>query len=375
MRILLVIESGSWADHHLAGSLRDNGHSVDIFYYGTAVGEFYPWSQRKRLREQNRALLQKARELANGGGLDLIFCYVYDDFLLRETARALQRLDVPMVNYNVDMTSQWYRQTRTAQYFTRMLCAQRDNMHLMARHNAEVRYFPMAARWASLAGEARSPAAPVVFTGAPTQYRTRILSEVVAAGVPCAIYGRMWREKRSAEAGSGAEKLLRDAWYYTVPKYQSEGLTGLWQAVGRRMRRDNAALLYRLHESVLKGAVTAEELGPLFRGAAINLGFTRTGEDGGSPYRTQLKLRDFEVPLAGGFYLVEHVPEYAEHFELGKEVQTWKTTPELLDRIRYYLDHPAKRKEMARAARARAIRQHTWQHRFNDLFADLGLKA
>ena len=42
--------------------------------------------------------------MLHNGGLDLIFCYVYDDFLLPEYAKLLEQLDVPMVNYNVDMT-------------------------------------------------------------------------------------------------------------------------------------------------------------------------------------------------------------------------------------------------------------------------------
>jgi hypothetical protein len=339
MRILLVIESGTWADDHLAGSLADDGHLVDVFHYGAGVGEFYPSSQRKLLADRNASLLQRARELASGIGLDLIFCYVYDDFLLPETARALQRLDVPMVNYNVDMANQWYRQTRTARYFTRMLCAQRQNMHLMGKYNRNVCYFPMAGRWSRLAGDDRLASAPdVAFMGTPTPYRARVLSELIASGVPCAIFGKFWREGQVASAATGREKLFSDLRHYAWPKLRAEGLVGLWRAAARRIRQANG--MVAIPTAALKGVVPQASVGPLLRGAAINLGFTRSGESDTACAPTQLKLRDFEVPLAGGFYLVEHVPEYAEHFRIGDEVDTWRTAGDLAEKARYYLAHP-----------------------------------
>ena len=93
------------------------------------------------------------------------------------------------------------------------------------------------------------------------------------------------------------------------------------------------------------------------------------------PGTTQVKLRDFEVPLAGGFYLVERVAEYEEFFRPGVEVETWETVDELIDKIRYYLDHDAERRQIAEAGRRRAVAEHTWDKRFAMLFRELGLTA
>lgn len=82
--------------------------------------------------EKNHALLTIAKKLQDTSGLDLIFCYVYDDFLLPKYAKALSCLNVHMVNYNVDMQSHWIRQIRIAPYFDIMLCAERRNMEHLA---------------------------------------------------------------------------------------------------------------------------------------------------------------------------------------------------------------------------------------------------
>ena len=112
----------------------------------------------------------------------------------------------------------------------------------------------------------------------------------------------------------------------------------------------------------------------MFRDSKINIGFTRMiGDDAHRPGITQIKLRDFEVPASGGFYLVEYVPEYADFFVPGKEVETWRTVNELIDKIRYYLTHEGERAAIAAAGQRRACRDHLWMHRFSDLFAKLGL--
>jgi spore maturation protein CgeB len=43
--------------------------------------------------------------------------------------------------------------------------------------------------------------------------------------------------------------------------------------------------------------------------------------------------------------------------------------------VRYYLAHSEQAERVRRAGRQRALREHTWQHRFRELFAALGLKG
>ena len=378
MNILCVIEQGTWAESHLAGSLRALGHNVSVFCYGPGVGEFYGRSRRQERADRNQALLGEARSLRAEAGLDLIFCYVYDDFLQEDTARALAGLGAPMVNYNVDMVTQWYRQTVTAPYFTMMLCAQRTNMAQMARYNPRVHHFPMAAKALAFAGteEAAPPDAPVTFVGTPMTYRVRVLDHLHRTGIPLAIYGKYWQENRQASAPATLEKVLHDIRCYSIPKWRAEGGAGLVSALRRRVSPSRPSADGHLPASLCKGFAPDGALNSLFAQSAINLGFTRmSGDDPTVPGVTQVKLRDFEVPLAGGFYLVERVGEYEEFFRSGVEVETWATLEELTDKIRYYLSHDAERKRIASAGRQRAVAEHTWDKRFARLFAELGLKA
>jgi spore maturation protein CgeB len=381
MDILTVLEGPSWADHHIAGSLEQLGHRVTRFVYGTHVGEFYPRARHTEREHKNRELLQLATGLRAAGKLDLLFCYVYDDFLLPQYAAALAALGVPMVNFNVDMINQWYRQIRTARYFSVVLCAQRMNMEQLARHGARVLYFPMAARLplpSSQQDSSWQPAAPVTFVGTPMPYRSRILRALHDAGVPLAVYGKYWRENRQAEPERHAEKTRSDLWHYAWPRLRAEGPAGLLRSLAGRFAPapDLPTAAETLPESLLQGFVPESAMGALFANSRINLGFTRMiGDDPGLPGVNQVKLRDFEVPMAGGFYLVEEAPDYAQLFRPGVEIETWRNPGELLDKIRYYLAHEDQRIAIAKAGQQRAMQEHAWQHRFASLFAHLQLES
>ena len=347
-----------------------------MFRYGTSVGEFYSIRRRADRTSRNRDLVEAAHRLATSPGLDLIFCYVYDDFLEVPSARALRDIGVPLVNYNVDMTNQWYRQIEIAPHFTRLLCAQKANMHLLSRYNPNTRYFPMAAR-AALAGgdDVRVLSDAITFVGAPTPYRCRVLGHLEQLGVPIAVFGRGWVEGHMASPATGWPKFVHDALWYGWPKFRAEGTEGVWRAIRRRLpHRTNGTM--RPDPAALHGFVMTPALSALYRGSAINLGVTRMiDHDSWRLAPTQVKLRDFKVPLAGGFYLTEHVPEYAEHFAIGTEVETWTSEQELVEKARFYLAHPESRQAVAAAGRRRARRDHTWSARFAELFRDLDLKG
>lgn len=376
MNIFVVGEANTWFDHHVTASLRDGGHRLSVFHYGNAVGEYYPRSRRGERKKKNHDLLRQARVFKTDYGLDLIFCYVYDDFLLPEVAASLRVLGAPMFNYNVDMTNQWYRQIRTARYFTAMLCAQRVHMSDLARYGAPVHYFPMAARVPTSADnrELAIPA-PVTFLGTPMPYRIAVLAALVEAGIPLAVYGKFWNEGLVASPDRNLEKTFDDMLAYGFARLRAEGIGPLWAALASRFASAApAGKTKAINPSLLHGFLPDGDVPALFRHSKINLGFTRmTPDDPSRPGLTQLKLRDFEVPACGGFYLVEQAPDYADFFVPGQEVETWRTIGELIEKIRYYLDHESERAAIAAAGQRRALREHLWTHRFSNLFAKLGI--
>jgi len=79
--------------------------------------------------------------------------------------------------------------------------------------------------------------------------------------------------------------------------------------------------------------------------------------------------------MSGSAYLTHDNPDLAGLYEIGREIATYRDADECVERARALLADDERREEMARAGRARALRDHTWDHRFGDLFRRLGLVA
>jgi spore maturation protein CgeB len=122
------------------------------------------------------------------------------------------------------------------------------------------------------------------------------------------------------------------------------------------------------------GTLTDTGLVEMFSRSKINLGFSTCGDTRATGERVvQIRLRDFEVPMSGGFYLVEHMDELGEFYAIGQEIETYRSRDELLDKVRFYLRHDEARERIRRAGRARCLRDHTWQARFSAAFREAGL--
>ncbi len=76
-----------------------------------------------------------------------------------------------------------------------------------------------------------------------------------------------------------------------------------------------------------------------------------------------LNVRAFELAACGIFQLLQRVPSVNEFFLEGHEIVCFDTKEEMLDKIRFYLSHEEERMQIAAAAQARVVRDHTWDKR------------
>jgi spore maturation protein CgeB len=93
------------------------------------------------------------------------------------------------------------------------------------------------------------------------------------------------------------------------------------------------------------------------------------------PKPPQIKGRNFEVPGCGGFLLTERVPHLERYFDLGREVAVYDDADDLVEQVEHWLGHEDERAAVADAGYRRVLAEHTYDHRFAEIFAALGLSA
>ncbi len=99
------------------------------------------------------------------------------------------------------------------------------------------------------------------------------------------------------------------------------------------------------------GVLKAEDYFKALGSSKISLNFSRNRDD-----VLHIKGRVFELAVAKCFFITEHFEEYLRYFKTGKEIISFKTKKELVDKIRYYLKNDKKREQVASNAYKKALK-------------------
>jgi spore maturation protein CgeB len=87
----------------------------------------------------------------------------------------------------------------------------------------------------------------------------------------------------------------------------------------------------------------------------------------------QIKGRSFEIPGCGSFMLTGRAENFNDYFDEGKEVGMFNDVDELVTKLKYYLKHEEEREWIAHAGYQRCTREHTYVHRFIEIFQRIGV--
>ena len=84
-----------------------------------------------------------------------------------------------------------------------------------------------------------------------------------------------------------------------------------------------------------------------------------------------LKLRDFDVPLSGAFYLTSFCNDLLSEYVVGKEIESYNNIDDLVEKVHYYLENSVEREFIAQRGYKRALNSHTYKIRIEHLIQKL----
>lgn len=109
------------------------------------------------------------------------------------------------------------------------------------------------------------------------------------------------------------------------------------------------------------GPLDARRSAVAYRAARICLNMNLEPEISG------VNLKTFEIPASGGFQLSDYRNDVEKLFQTDKEIALFRGHEELLEKIRYYLNHESERSAIAAAGHARVLRDHTMKQRIKEI--------
>ncbi len=109
---------------------------------------------------------------------------------------------------------------------------------------------------------------------------------------------------------------------------------------------------------------TSEDFMKIVAASKVNLNLhSSTAHEGVDPACDAINPRVFEIAAAGGFQICDPCIGLDAHFDFESELPVYRDLAELRQRLDYYLAHPEERAAVAGRAQKRALDEHTYVHR------------
>ncbi|MBI2623051.1 MAG: glycosyltransferase [Candidatus Liptonbacteria bacterium] len=280
---------------------------------------------------------------------DLFFCFMYSEEFEQGVLAEMRKYTTTMAWFGDDYWRFWNYSRRWAPHFDWVVTTSAE----AARWYAEVGHMNVIhSQWACNTAEYKPVAPPpekdieVSFVGQRRSGRARMVTALRGAGIHVACFGSGWEKGRVSH-----EEMLRVF-----------GRSAISLNLAERKRLWDPSVVARIF---LKKSVN--RIVPDFH-ILDNL---RAWRHFSIPH---IHARPFELAGCRAFVLSSYVEGIEAYYEPDKEMVFYRSVPECIEKIRYFLAHEGEREAIARAGYERTLRDHTWEKRFGDIFVRIGLR-
>jgi spore maturation protein CgeB len=320
-------------------SLARMGH--DLLYF-----DFMTLYQERGRESMNRRLLDVAR----AERADMLFCVLFTDELDPEVMRRIGT-ETSMVTVNWFCDDHWRFENFSNRWAPNFEYVVTTASSAVPKYEAIGYQNVIKSQWACNHRLYRKldlpPRYDVTFIGQPHGNRRAIIDAVRRAGIDVHTWGTGW----------DAERLDQDA----MIRVMNESRITLNLSNASKPRRDIRSLA---RIGITYGRSLASRRGGTHPAASVAAS---------ARFTDQIKARNFEAPGCGTFLLTGRADDLERYYDLENEVAVFDGVDDLVEKIRHYLVHDDDRQRLADAGHARTLREHTYDHRFAEIFERTGL--
>ena len=293
--------------------------------------------------------------------VDFFLGYLFPQQVLPAAVSEIQELGIPCVNFFCDNVREFRTVPDEFHGF---------DLHWVPEHKAGALYArarlphvlaPMAC-WVPPAQ--RKPVTretlPVTFLGTRDEQRERLFADAIRLGLRVDLRGPGWESVATAPAP--VPPRARNPLQLVARQFDFARQHG-WHALTRKMARTvipREALAFDF-APYARPALFGDAYWPALRECAVCLGVNRYPSFHHTFDRpdTYSRLRDIEAPMAGACYLTEWTEGLDRLYELGAEIETYRTPAELVEKANALAVDAPRRKKLRAAGQRRALSEHS----------------
>jgi hypothetical protein len=349
---------GFWRTYFVEG-LREAGHEVvEVPAADWARGlTGLPGGEHRLWRDE---IWSRTLATAHGTpGIDLFLGYLYPQQIEPAAVRELQRRGLPAVNFFCDNVREYRRLPAEFAPFDLHWVPEHAALPLYAARGWPAVFAPMPC-WVPPARRKipEREEAAVSFIGRRDALRAELLATAAHSGLPLKICGGGW----SADAAGTPPP--RPTWRARLADWREfrrrRGTRATWRRLTAPRATKSTADQFDF-TPWLRPPADDDTYAEILGHSAVTLGINRypvIGGGEGAP-STYSRLRDIEAPMLGACHLAEWAPELPLLYEVGREIEVFRSADELIAQSRALLADAPRRRAVRIAGLRRAHADHS----------------
>ncbi|XOJ89844.1 glycosyltransferase [Methylophilaceae bacterium Uisw_097] len=368
----VIANSEIW-QKNIFQSLRILGHQVDRIDYDYS-SFFINFDNKNWINSHSRMLENSIYKKVKKSKYDFVFSYLCNNFISIDFLLKIKDNYCPIINYSCNNTHQFYLVDEISQYTDLNIYTELSSKDKFINTNGY--YLQMAANPAfyKRINFQNQFKYSVSFIGQNYADRLKTILSLIENDILVKVFGANWVEEELLGSKSSTFKAFQKIYNFYSRNNLIDTLRFLIAKVSDRFDMKLNNNLIKKHYG---GVLPDSKFVDVVNYSKINLGLSNVFDGGynSSIIKNHLKLRDFEIPMCGGFYITGLNSELELYYELCKEIEVYSSADELIDKIKFYLKNEKSRLKIAASGYNRAIKDHTWANRFSQLFSSTIFKS
>jgi hypothetical protein len=289
--------------------------------------------------------------------LDFFLGYLYPQQIAVTAITELQRMGIPCVNFFCDNVREFHQVPEEYRPFALHWVPEYEALPMYRKAGLPHLHAPMPC-W--IPSELRKTPAletePPTFLGSPDVLRRDLLGRALNYGAEFVVRGPGWTNAadKPAEPARSFNSLIVNQ----IKFVQTQGFRGLCCKVRDRLQ---PLAPPAIDASKLLPPVYNEDYLRITRESMVTIGVNRvpTARRSNRNPLTYSRLRDLEAPMLGACYLTEWTAGLGDLYELGKEIETYRTPEELAAKVKELRNDTTRRRLLRERGQKRALADHS----------------
>jgi len=319
------------------------------------------------------ATLDYVREQTARRGIDLFVGYLFPIQMDVAAIGELRRIGIPCVNFFCDNVREFRSIPSEYHSFDLHWVPEFEALPMYRAAGLPHLHAPMPC-WVPMELRCTPPAEtePPTFVGSADILRRDLLGRALRDGAELVVRGRGWGSRSELSKHGSQPRSLRTSIAGWSALVRTHGFTAMWCKLEARARPLRPI---PVPEANIREAVAESEYFRVIREAMVTIGVNRVPVARVSNRRplAYSRLRDIEAPMLGACYLTEWTEGLERMYELGVEIETYRTAEELAAKIAELRKSPGRRLDMRVRAQRRAIGEHGVAGSIDRIRRQLGL--